>query len=292
MRRVIFTLLTIFAVTSIANAQVNTDVIIKLKSGIELRGDIMEEVPGQSITVRTPEGDLFYYSIDEVLKIEDPNIVAKRRAEEERLKQEKIDARLQVKENRRLKREELSLGNYVGYKGIFEFTFGTNFYAVRTESMQGSITFINGVNLGAHCYIGVGVGMEYVEYGYYDYHDGSYLQHSYHLAVPVFLNLRIPFVKNSRVTPYFSINGGYSFGLTDMIAPRDIYSDYWNGTIRQYEYANSSAIYAEPAFGMEIRCKKRSSVFFAVSAPIYVRNFGTSNVNAIYNFGAKLGFSF
>lgn len=279
MKRILFTLLILFATVSIANAQVMTDVIIKLKSGIELRGDIMEEVPGESITVRTPEGDLFYYSFDEVASIKDPNSASKKRAEEQRLKQEKINARLQAKEDRRNKREELSLGNYVGYKGILDFSGGFLSDDYYTYLGYFGASFINGVNLGAHFSIGIGVGIDYRSRRYY-YDDDAYDYYGYtDLNVPVFLNLRIPFAKNRRVSPYLAANVGYSFNV-------------WSG----YELKENnvcgghSYIYFEPSFGLDFRIKRHSSFFIAISTPL---NFcHVDNKLQQFAVGAKMGFTF
>lgn len=275
MKRILFTLLILFATVSIANAQVMTDVIIKLKSGIELRGDIMEEVPGESITVRTPEGDLFYYSFDEVASIKDPNSASKKRAEEQRLKQEKINARLQAKEDRRNKREELSLGNYTGYKGILDFSGGFLF----DDWIYLGASFINGVNLGAHFSIGIGVGIDYRS-RYYDYEVGGSDSYT-DVNVPVFLNLRIPFAKNRRVSPYLAANVGYSF---------NVWTGYELKEKKNNVCGGHSYIYFEPSFGLDFRIKRHSSFFIAISTPL---NFcHVDNKLQQFAVGAKLGFTF
>lgn len=280
MKRILFTLLILFATVSIANAQVMTDVIIKLKSGIELRGDIMEEVPGESITVRTPEGDLFYYSFDEVASIKDPNSASKKRAEEQRLKQEKINARLQAKEDRRNKREELSLGNYVGYKGILDFSGGCLFYDYN-EGIYLGASFINGVNLGAHFSIGIGVGIDYRSRYYYgDSWDHDIYEYT-DLNVPVFLNLRIPFAKNRRVSPYLAANVGYSF---------NVWSGYQLDENKNNVCGGHSYIYFEPSFGLDFRIKRHSSFFIAISSPLnFCHKDNKLQQSAV---GAKLGFTF
>lgn len=291
MKRILISLFIAITTVTVANAQVAADVIIKLKSGTELRGDIMEEVPGKSITVRTQEGDLFYYSIKEVAGIKDPNLATKKKAEEEQQKQDKIDAREQKKETLKIKREELMLGNYIGYKGIFEVSAAFDPYYVFSwdDREYGlSASFINGVNLGAHCFIGVGVGIEYHKYVAYN-DDGYYpdfLYDSAYIAVPVFLNVRVPFLKNRRVSPYLSLNVGYSIGLTDKIDYGHEYSDFWGGDVGMYKYANSSSMYVEPSFGLDIRIKRKNSIFVAFTVPMYFKN------EYPVLLGAKCGFSF
>lgn len=291
MKRIFISLFIAITTVAVANAQVATDVIIKLKSGTELRGDIMEEVPGKSITVRTQEGDLFYYSIKEVAGIKDPNLAAKKKAEEEQQKQDKIDARKQKKETLKIKREELMLGNYIGYKGIFEvsaaFDPGYAFWDCCEYGLSAS--FINGVNLGAHCFIGAGVGIEYHKYldGYYDAgYNTEFSYDSAYIAVPVFLNVRVPFLKNRRVSPYLSLNVGYSIGLTDKIDYVHEYSDFWGGDVGMYKYTNSSSMYVEPSFGLDIRIKRKNSIFVAFTVPMYFKN------EYPVLLGAKCGFSF
>lgn len=289
MKRILISLFIAITTVAVANAQVATDVIIKLKSGTELRGDIMEEVPGKSITVRTQEGDLFYYSIKEVASIKDPNLAAKKKAEEEQQKQDKIDAREQKKETLKIKREELMLGNYIGYKGIFEVSaaFDPEYAFSSGDCKYGlSASFINGVNLGAHCFIGAGVGIEYHEYlGDYTVIYG-YRYKSAYIAVPVFLNVRVPFLKNRRVSPYLSLNVGYSIGLTDKIDYGPEYSEFWGDIVGMYKYTNSSSMYVEPSIGLDIRIKRKNSIFVAFTVPMYFKN------EFPVLLGAKCGFSF
>jgi len=57
----------LLAVGSIS-AQRGTEKIY-LKNGSEIRGEIVEEVPGQSIKIRTCDGNMFVYRMDEVQKI-------------------------------------------------------------------------------------------------------------------------------------------------------------------------------------------------------------------------------
>lgn len=272
MKRILFTLLILFATVSIANAQVMTDMVIRLKSGIELRGDIMEEIPGESITVRTPEGDLFYYSVDEVAYIKDP-----KSAEAARQKQEKTDARLLAKEDRRQKREQLSLGNYTGYKGILDFSIGK---LLNDDLYYFGASFINGVNIGAHFSMGIGVGIDYRNRNYYDYDDQVDRGYT-DLNVPVFLNLRIPFAKNRRVSPYIAANIGYSFNVWTGYQVVDEENDVCGG---------HSYIYFEPSFGLDFRIKRHSSFFIAISTPL---NFCHRD-NELQQFavGAKIGFTF
>lgn len=280
MKRVFISLFITIMAATVANAQVATDVIIKLKSGTELRGDIMEEVPGKSITIRTQEGALFYYSIKEVAGIKDPNLAAKKKVEEEQQKQHKIDARLQKKESRKIKREELQLGNYIGYRGIFDVS--SVFNAFDDEYVL-SASLINGVNLGAHCYLGVGLGIEYHNFDFYV--SEHYVINEY-ITAPVFLNVRVPFLKNRRVSPYLSLNVGYSIGITDMIVEGFEYSKFWNVDFWHYQHVNSSSMYIEPSFGLDIRVKKKNSIFVAFTVPVHFKH------EQPWKLGVKCGFSF
>ena len=63
---IIFTL--IFGWVSILIAQVDID-IVYLKNGSIIRGKIIEQIPNQSIKIKTRDGSIFVYKMDEITKI-------------------------------------------------------------------------------------------------------------------------------------------------------------------------------------------------------------------------------
>ena len=69
MQRFIFLMcLTAFVVTSPAFAQQMEDVV-HLKNGGLVRGTIIEQIPGESLKIKTRDGNVFVYAMDEVAKM-------------------------------------------------------------------------------------------------------------------------------------------------------------------------------------------------------------------------------
>ena len=67
-RFILLTCLTAFAMTSQAFAQQMEDVV-HLKNGGLVRGAIIEEIPGESLKIKTRDGNVFFYTMDEVAKM-------------------------------------------------------------------------------------------------------------------------------------------------------------------------------------------------------------------------------
>lgn len=58
-----------FLIVTSATAQSNMEEVVHLKNGSEIRGVIIEQVPNQTIKIKTKDGSIFVYSFDEVEKI-------------------------------------------------------------------------------------------------------------------------------------------------------------------------------------------------------------------------------
>ena len=67
-RFILLTCLTAFVVTSPAFAQQMEDVV-HLKNGGLIRGTIIEEVVGESLKIKTRDGNVFVYTMDEIAKM-------------------------------------------------------------------------------------------------------------------------------------------------------------------------------------------------------------------------------
>ena len=67
-RFILLTCLTAFVVTSPAFAQQMEDVV-HLKSGGVIRGTIIEQIPGESLKIKTRDGNVFVYAMDEIAKM-------------------------------------------------------------------------------------------------------------------------------------------------------------------------------------------------------------------------------
>ena len=67
-RFILLTCLTAFVMASPAFAQQMEDVI-HLKNGGLIRGTIIEQIPGESLKIKTRDGNVFVYTMDEIAKM-------------------------------------------------------------------------------------------------------------------------------------------------------------------------------------------------------------------------------
>lgn len=246
MKKFLLLSLLVFA-TSTVFAQEEKTSTVKLKSGISVEGQIVERTSDGSVKVKTKDGDVFVYRANEIGRIETDG--------EEMRTNPKAE-----------KRAERGLGNFKGYKGIVEIG---GIYDFDWSAGGAQFTFINGYNFGAHCFLGVGVGVNYIGYG-----GGESI-----VSVPVFLNVRTPFIKNTRVSPFFGFSAGYNLTVA---------TNCWILYTR-YDY-KSNGVYIEPMLGLDFRINRKQAVTFAVSAPIVPASGSTSQ--NIIGVAAKLGFAF
>ena len=63
------TLAILLLCTSSLFAQSNLEDVVYLKNGSIIHGTIVEQVPNQSIKIKTKDGNIFSYKLDEVEKI-------------------------------------------------------------------------------------------------------------------------------------------------------------------------------------------------------------------------------
>ena len=73
-RFILLTCLTAFVVTSPAFAQQMEDVV-HLKNGGLVRGIIIEQIPGESLKIKTRDGNVFVYTMDEIAKMSKEPVV-------------------------------------------------------------------------------------------------------------------------------------------------------------------------------------------------------------------------
>ena len=67
-RFILLTCLTAFVMASPAFAQQMEDVV-HLKNGGLIRGTIIEQIPGESLKIKTRDGNVFVYTMDEIAKM-------------------------------------------------------------------------------------------------------------------------------------------------------------------------------------------------------------------------------
>ena len=288
MKKITLTILMLFISSVVSFAQqASEEVVIKLKANnLEVRGYIIEDVKGNHITIKTVEGDVFSYRVDEIARIYNPNAALQKEMAKAKEKQDKELAKQAEKQARIDRREAMKLGNFKGYRGMVEVSLasgGTDTYGYYYDSGQSEVqlSIINGYNFGPHLFLGLGVGVANTSMSYDDmYWDETHF--------PVFLKLRYAFRENRRIAPYLSLNAGYSISISNTIGCYNIGREEYG--ICEYYLTNASGFYAEPSIGLEIRTKQKNAIYFAVTAPILMRK--EKNCFDTISVGFKLGVSF
>lgn len=193
MKKLLLVVMAIFAI-AVANAQTETKTTLVLKNGTEIRGVVLQEVPGEYITIKADSGDIFTYRMDEV--------------------QSGMNEKLnnQVQQQRALVAKREANKPYTGYRGIVELG-GAAEISSGTAGFRASVNFVNGYSFSPHFYAGVGVGIAV---------------HSNHCAIPLFANLRFSFLKDRKLIPYISLNVGYDISLT-RISDDEYFNYYYYG---------------------------------------------------------------
>lgn len=226
MKRLLLLSIVLLLCAAGASAQEKEVDVVRLKSGITVRGTILGELSDGSIKMSSISGDIFIYRPDEI----------------DDIKREKIGSaaptpNLSVSSENDLQPFSLQKYNLMhkpkkGYMGIVEAGVGYSWIKYRGRSFYDywegsteipvSLTIINGYKFSPYFYIGLGVGVNY------------YPRRIDALTIPVFAHIRATFTKK-RIAPYLAVSAGYHFDLSHYIN----YSDFESGH------------YVEPTVGVQ-----------------------------------------
>ena len=148
--------------------------VVYLKNGSIIRGGIIEEQPNILLKIKTADGNLFVFKIDEIEKITKEEIVNKR------------------------KKETSDINS--GYKAFLEVGTIINFRASGFVIARGaaSLTTSHGYQFNPWLFVGAGLAV--------DYHAAGN-----RLFVPLFADFRANFL-DRKVSPFFSTKIGYAVG--------------------------------------------------------------------------------
>lgn len=151
--------------------------VICLKNGSVIRGTIVEQQPNVLLKVKTADGSIFVYPMNEVEKI---------------TKEEAI--------NRESEKSNRIRTDVKGYRGSVEVGTIVNFKASGIPIDKGafSITTSHGYQFNPYIFLGMGFGL--------DYHAAGK-----HLFIPLFVDLRTNF-SDTNITPFWGTKAGYSIG--------------------------------------------------------------------------------
>jgi hypothetical protein len=169
----------------LSNAQGNMEDVVYLKNGSIIRGIIIEQVPNVSLKLKTSDGNLFVFRIEEVEKITKEQTAAKTRGRDAEPSPAPSFGDGEIKQK--------------GYSMIAEIC-----PSIGIDDMDGKTSIglqvINGYQINPHLNIGAGLGLHK--------HFGG------NTYAPIFLDLRIAFMPK-RVSPFLDLAGGWALGLVD-----------------------------------------------------------------------------
>jgi len=165
-------------------AQVNSRDVVYLKNGSIIKGDILEVIPNETIKIKTSDGSIFVFKMDEV----------ERTGKDESAKNPApVSAATEtVKPNEKLRPKSS------GY--LLMVRLGPNIHLFNSSS-DFSAGIINGVQVNQ--YMSFGIGAEATTYVYDEDYNSSVL------IFPIFFDARF-YIPRQAVQPMFSMQLGYS----------------------------------------------------------------------------------
>ena len=166
--------------TSTLFAQRAIQEIVYLKNGSIIRGDIIEQIPNESLKIQTADGNIFFYKIEEVAKIT-KEVTPQNRSQQKHSQNEVYDI----------------TPCYLGFVD-FGYTIKTGKYGEdRLEFLTS-----HGNQQNPYFYLGVGTGIHY-------FIDSEVI------VLPLFCDIRGTIIPMHTVSPVFGLKMGYSFNTKD-----------------------------------------------------------------------------
>jgi hypothetical protein len=174
----LFILFSFLFLSAFCYAQSYNGDVVYLKNGSAIRGVIIEQVPNQSLKIKTADGSIFVYNISDV----------------EKIAKEELEA---IEPATKSVYSNVGKKSLKGYKAFIDlgYTFADE---SREDANRFEASFSNGYRFNNYVFLGAGIA-------YHDY-DAAKLH-----TVPIFVDFRANFI-NYRVTPFFDFRSGYSFG--------------------------------------------------------------------------------
>ena len=246
MKALLFAIILVLG-SNFAFAQNASEDVVYLKNGGIIRGQIIEQIPNQSLKIETVGRNVFVYKFEEIEKIvKEPipgNVPGKSKSKSE------------IEEPEELKRGLLTF--------IVESNLGLNLVAggqsaglVNGSAASVGLSLALGINLHPKLSLGLGGGADLI--------GGSFF-------FPIFLDTRY-FFTTKPVTPYISFGGGWSIG-----------QDYTTkGSDSRYDVRVKSdgGIYLNPNIGIRINVAPKAALNFGLGARIQGSN---GKISSYYN---------
>ena len=171
-----------------AMAQSQQDVVY-LKNGSVIRGSVIEQVPNASLKIKTADGSVFVYQMDEVDRITKEEVKA---LDKKALRKQLEETDLAARKANKLEK---------GYFGLIDYRIVMPFGDYKDTYSMGLSTS-HGYMFNPYIYTGVGVAAEFLKAKGADKAE---------FGIPVFANVRITPLDN-YITPVLDVRLGKSFG--------------------------------------------------------------------------------
>ncbi|HEY8938386.1 MAG TPA: hypothetical protein VIM65_24365 [Cyclobacteriaceae bacterium] len=214
----------------VMHAQVSRDVVY-LKNGSVIKGTIVEIVPGSTIKIKTSDGSIFIYPMEEVIRTENEESSERpRRRDNERRSEPPAE-------------REPSAYDHTGY--FMMFRVGPRVNNLLYNSLDLNAGFINGIQMNE--VVSLGVGIETTQY-YFSSDQATSIR-----MTPVFLDARF-YVPKRKVRPMFSFQFGYAMGGKTQLSTHQN-----NNWIDFYPATQKGGIFMAIGAGMRIYANKTFS---------------------------------
>lgn len=173
--------------------------VVHLKNGSKIKGIIIEQIPGQTIKIKTNDGSEFVFKVSEVEKFtrelsnSDSNVSTENKANNTA----KNSSKLKWSDNFKKKK-----------KGYF----------IEIDALAGGVSkgvrITNGIKFGRFGFLGIAAGIEHVSYNRYLY---DYVGSEYYSSITIpEVTLNFVYsgdVLNKRITPFYQVELGYGIAL-------------------------------------------------------------------------------
>lgn len=170
----------------------NLQEIVYLKNGSVIKGLIIEQVPNTSIKIKTNDGNIFVFNVEEIEKITKEVVP---------YNQDRGETKMYGSTETNTDYEKHGWEKAPRYRGFIGEGYG---FGVEEYDKGMEIYTSHGVQINPFLYAGVGIAANYYS-GLYDWSDSGW-------SVPVFVNVRSEFHKSFRrnFSPYVDFKIGYS----------------------------------------------------------------------------------
>jgi hypothetical protein len=271
--RIIFVLLILNWLSSIsAHAQSNYEDVVYLKNGSIIHGMIIEQVPNESIKIKTADRNIFVFKMEEIEKITKEEVVPQ------------MPEYVPVPNNEVIVVPEkilVPVHEYEkGYVNMLEFTFGREMLKNHSNgAITGSSNAISQFSLGIQDINGYRFTSQFsagIGFGIHLYPGLVYM--------PFFADFRFHFHKKG-ISPFIDAAIGYTFSQMEILGFESS-KDYYGGLL------------INPAFGVRFPVKRRFSFIMSFGyryqeARIYTHNaiwHSSNSYGSDYYQGYSLGY--